>query len=188
MATKAQIRNEFKKKRLSLDMSIVEDASRRVCSTIIQSDIYKNSKCILAYSSIQNEINLDYLISQAINDNKLVYLPKVEGDDIFFYKISNLDQLSTGSYNILEPSDGELYCYNDKTIILVPGIAFSIDGARIGFGKGYYDRFLNKNNSIYTIGIAYDWQLNAQWDAEMCDVNMKMLITEKREVHNNDKA
>lgn len=179
---KEQIRRDFKTRRRTLSCEHVRINSDKICENFLDSDIYKNCQNILAYSTIQNEVDLSQIINQALLDNKNLFLPRVEGDSMNFFRINNTDKLQIGSYNILEPQNGTVYQDSTNSIMLVPGIAFSTQGARIGFGKGFYDKYLSQHNSIFKIGIAYDWQITKSWVTNEFDINMNMIITEKREV------
>ena len=179
---KEQIRRHFKTRRRTLSCEHVRINSDKICENFLDSDIYKNCQNILAYSTIQNEVDLSQIINQALLDNKNLFLPRVEGDSMNFFRINNTDKLQIGSYNILEPQNGTVYQDSTNSIMLVPGIAFSTQGARIGFGKGFYDKYLSQHNSIFKIGIAYDWQITKSWVTNEFDINMNMIITEKREV------
>ena len=179
---KEQIRRDFKTRRRTLSCEHVRINSDKICENFLDSDIYKNCQNILAYSTIQNEVDLSQIINQALLDNKNLFLPRVEGDSMNFFRINNTDKLQIGSYNIPEPQNGTVYQDSTNSIMLVPGIAFSTQGARIGFGKGFYDKYLSQHNSIFKIGIAYDWQITKSWVTNEFDINMNMIITEKREV------
>ena len=179
---KEQIRRDFKTRRRTLSCEHVRINSDKICENFLDSDIYKNCQNILAYSTIQNEVDLSQIINQALLDNKNLFLPRVEGDSMNFFRINNTDKLQIGSYNILEPQNGTVYQDSTNSIMLVPGIAFSTEGAGIGFGKGFYDKYLSQHKSIFKIGIAYDWQITKSWVTNEFDINMNMIITEKREV------
>lgn len=179
---KEQIRSDFKTRRRVLSCKHVRINSDKICENFLHSDIYKQCQNILAYSTIQNEVDLSQIINQALLDDKNLFLPRVEGDIMNFYRINNTDKLQIGSFDILEPQNGTMYQDATNSIMLVPGIAFSTEGARIGFGKGFYDKYLSQHNSILKIGIAYDWQITKSWETNEFDINMNMIITEKREV------
>lgn len=186
MQTKNEIRREFKLKRLEMNTFDCDKLSDMICNKIINLKCYKQASNILMYSSIQNEVNLHKLLTHANSLEKNIYLPKVEGDNMEFYKLTNLSELQIGSYNILEPPQGQLYNNSPDSIILIPGIAFSVNGARIGFGKGYYDRYLSQKAFIAKIGVAYEWQTVRQWNTNKFDINMDMIVTENREVYVNE--
>ena len=91
-----------------------------------------------------------------------------------FFRINNTDKLQIGSYNILEPQNGTVYQDSTNSIILVPGIAFSTQGARIGFGKGFYDKFYQTHH-VYKLGITYkeciiDEDFNDKFDVPLDDI------------------
>lgn len=186
MQTKNEIRSEFKLKRREMNAFDCDKLSDMICDRIINLKCYKKASNILIYSPIQNEVNLRKVVTHAKSLDKNIYLPKVNGDDMEFYKLTSLADLQIGSYNILEPSQGQLYNNSPDSIILIPGIAFSANGARIGFGKGYYDRYLSQKAFDTKIGVAYEWQTARQWNTNKFDINMDMIVTENREVYVNE--
>ena len=109
MQTKNEIRREFKLKLLEMNTFDCDKLSDMICNKIINLKCYKQASNILMYSSIQNEVNLHKLLTHASSLEKNIYLPKVEGDNMEFYKLTSLSELQIGSYNILEPPQGQLY-------------------------------------------------------------------------------
>lgn len=188
MVKKSQIRSTNKIKRREMNIDEVTVKSGKIIDLILNLQQYQSTEFFLAYSSIQNEVDLSNLIEKAIIDNKKVFLPRVHGEDIKFYKINTVEEyraLSKGSFDISEPDIKEnnlfdnIYDIEAKGIIFVPGIAFTKKGQRIGFGKGFYDRFLSGYKSLYKIGICYDWQICEDFQSDIYDINMDMIITEK---------
>ena len=96
-----------------------------------------------------------------------------------FYRISALRDLSTGAYGILEPKEAEAYQDEANALCLVPGLAFSADGARLGYGKGYYDTFFARH-PVLKLGLCYDFQLVPQVPTQPHDVRMDGILTDKR--------
>ena len=144
---------------------------------LLENEKIKTSQNILIYMSTSNEVNTKYLIDKLLKLNKNIYIPKVIEHDIKFYKYNLNDKLVTGKFNILEPtSTEELSKFNDS-VIIVPGLMFDKLGNRLGYGGGYYDRFL-ENKSIYKIGICFKEFLIDNLPSNFHDIKMDLVITE----------
>lgn len=156
MLSKKELRQELIKKRKNMTIEEIVTKSSLICNKIINSQCYNNAKCIYCYFTVNNEVNLKPLMEHALNHGKHVALPRVEGNDILFYFIQSFDELSPGYYNIPEPNNGIPASKGD--LVIVPGVAFTKNGERLGYGGGFYDRFL-ANNEIYSIGVCYDFQI-----------------------------
>ena len=130
--------------------------SHQIFLKIINEDSYKNALVIGLYSNLSDEVSTKELIDYSFSIGKIIALPKVEDDVINFYKIDKDETLLNGKYSIKEPNGKkENYLSKDKLdLIIVPGICFNKSGYRIGFGKGYYDKYL-ENNLVSTIGVCY---------------------------------
>lgn len=182
METKKNVRNICKSIRKNLSEDEVFVVNSCIHRKLIKLDVLNKTDVVLGYSSIQNEPDIFPFLEECLKRGKHVYLPKVEGEDISFYEIMNLSMLETGSYQILEPVSNVAFQSQEFAVIFVPGIAFDIDGNRIGFGKGYYDRFLSRYHNLYRIGIAHEFQMAYDWASDSCDEKMNLIITDKNEV------
>lgn len=127
-----------------------------ICDKIIDCERYKNSNVIYLYCSANNEVDLDKLIDDAYSKGKIVAFPKVEGNEIYFYSVVSKNDLKPGYFNIPEPDITNPAPAPD--LIIVPGTVFTKDGKRLGYGGGFYDRFLSQNK-VYSIGVCYDFQI-----------------------------
>ena len=116
----------------------------------------------------------------AVRKGKIIASPKVLGDEMSFYTISDLKQLSVGAYGIQEPVSNILAPAAD--LIIVPGVAFTKKGNRLGYGGGYYDKYL-ASNPTYTIGAAYDFQIVDYIEINKFDVKLKEIIKEKKNTY-----
>ena len=175
---KAEIRKNIKNKRKSLSAEEVARKSNIICRKIICSDIYKKAKTIYCYNSIRNEVDLSFLINQALEDKKKVALPKVtdKKGEMIFVELNNMNRLKPGEFGILEPVGSQ--CAAKPDFIIVPGVAFSANGDRIGQAGGFYDRFLRKNPT-FSVGVAYDFQMLEELPTESHDIKIDRIITEK---------
>jgi 5-formyltetrahydrofolate cyclo-ligase len=179
----------FLRKQLSEDEWAAK--SSIICNKLLHAGWYAASHEILVYSAILKEVDLSIFIRRAWQDGKILYFPKVFGEKMEFFRADAMEELQKGSFGVLEPMDeSRPYQSTDKNIVLVPGAVFSEQGARIGYGKGYYDRYFGRwkeENIPYTaIGIAYDFQVINEFKTDSNDIDMHWIITEMREVDCED--
>lgn len=175
---KNQIRKNIKKLRNNLNRKEILEKSLSCYNTFFNLNIYKESINIMSYMSIQNEIDTEMINNKILNDNKSLILPAIVNGEIEAKICEKNKNLIKGLYNILEPDSNRYLGKID--IVLVPGLAFDKKGDRIGFGKGYYDRFLKNRNSI-KIGIGYNFQLLEDYiDTNKNDISMDYLIIEDK--------
>ena len=159
-----------------------DDIKRNMLSLIKERYI----KTVLIFVSFRSEPDTYSVIEDCLANDISVAVPKVEGDDIRFYHISGAGDLKTGYMGIMEPADGcipwEGHLETGETLVVVPGAVFDTDGYRIGYGGGYYDRFLKVYPGLYKAGICYDFQITDliprdSWDERVdCIVNNEEII------------
>ena len=176
------LRKKLLSMRKQLSEEFVCNASNSIYHHILNTKIL-NFNNILAYSDFQNEVVTDDIINYLLSKKRAVYLPKCNIEDKTFrtVKIFGNDSFEHNIYGILEPqNDSDTF---DKQIIdcaIVPGIAFDTEGNRIGFGCGYYDKFLMNNSNVYKIGLCYEFQIVKKIENDVYDIPMDIIITEKR--------
>lgn len=178
-------KNELRKIYLSKRKNIEnkEEKSLIINNKIKKMSEYKNAKIIAIYKSLPSEVNTTSLINDSIKLGKDVVLPKVEKEELKFYKITSLeDSFIKSNFGVEEPL-GEENNYIDKNdidLVIVPGICFDKEKNRLGFGKGYYDRYL-QNVNINTIGICFEEQIvENRIPITEYDVKIKKIITDKK--------
>ena len=167
----------IRKELLNIRKNITEKADKSIIITnkIIDLDIYKDSQVIAIYNSLPDEVDTKYLMDNMLS--KKILLPKIVNDNIEFIMVNKNTKYIKNNYGILEPI-GNLYLGNID-LIIVPGVAFDKNHNRLGFGKGYYDKYLS-NKTIYKIGICYDKQIVHLLPSNDLDIKMDMVITENR--------
>lgn len=138
-----------------------------------------------AYYPVGSEVRTQKILAIAMKSSRVVALPRAEGDDIRFYRISSNTDLIRGKFGIKEPRGSpSAYVSESIDLLLVPGVLFDIQGYRIGYGYGYYDRFIaNRRRSIAVIGLAYELQLLEKIPRSEGDQKVDILVTEKRTIH-----
>ena len=160
---KKNIREEIIDKRNNLILDIKQNYDSLIFEEIINSEIYKKSKKIFTYISFGSEVDTIKLIKYSFSNNKEVYVPKInkQTKDMIALKIHNFNNMSVDKWGIIEPkSVDKTNIGTDFDLIIMPGIAFDKQGNRIGYGGGYYDKYISKlNNASNLLALAYDFQI-----------------------------
>lgn len=178
---KEKVRNEFISIRKNMDKIEVERKSRIIIQKLQESKEYINAQEVFTYVSNFNEVDTIELIEYSLKCNKKVAVPKSykEGIMIFYY-ISSLDDLEKGYFDILEPKTSDKAIPLEHTLLVIPGVSFDISKNRIGFGGGYYDKFLANHDSVNKVAVCYDYQIIDHIITDNYDVPMDKIISEKR--------
>ena len=183
MTPKQMIRREILNKRAHMTDKERERGNVLITERLLGHQWFYRAQKVLTFVSYGDEIDTTALIEEAIRMEKEVYVPKVEGEVIRFYRISSLNELDEGYKGIREPSGKEqLYEYDpqecDKTILIMPGVAFDPMKHRIGYGKGFYDRFLQDKEELRlkSIAIGYSCQLVEEIEPSEFDLNPYQVI------------
>ncbi len=173
---KASLRRLLLEKRDSTSYEFTQISSKKIQKKLQKLDFFREAKTIGAYYSIGSEISTKNILQDILNDAKDLSLPKLIDDNLIFKKISSLKDLEKGSFSILEPKEN---CADtsDLDVILVPSIAMTRNGQRLGYGYGYYDRYLSSTKSK-TIALTYSKQIVKHIPETENDVRIDYIITE----------
>ena len=109
-------------------------------------------------------------------------MPKVVGQDMIFYKLTDFAQLEKGYFGIPEPAGGEIVQWEDAMMVM-PGVAFDRENHRVGYGGGFYDRFLEKHPCIRRVAVAFEFQMLPEVPTEPTDISPEIIVTEKSAYH-----
>ena len=177
--TKDILRQTMKEKRRAITPSFRKTASRRITDTVLE--LCKSSECVMIYMSAFKEPDTHELLKKLTELNLRVCVPVSDTNTFTITPalISSVTDIKKGAYGIYEPTDVVPVNISDIDIAFIPGIAFSKSGDRLGFGKGYYDRFLSEFHGTKA-GICYDFQVLDEIPASEHDVKMDLIITETR--------
>jgi len=181
---KDAIRKEFSKKRDEIDIKEREARSNKICTLAESLVSFRHADIILMYAPIKSEIDVMPIFREAIAKGKKVAFPRcnVEERTMKFHFVTSEDDLSPCAYGIREPRE-DLPVYDPEStkgvaICYVPGLAFDVYGYRLGYGKGYYDKFMHKFNGC-TIGLVYsEFVVNALPKGRF-DCHCDIMLTEK---------
>ena len=180
MKTKQDIRKEILKMRSSLSSEDVRALSMIICSILQVMDVYRNAADICLYMPVRNEVDVTMLTEAAQNEGKGVWLPRVAGGEMKFCRYDKNTELVEGAYGIKEPDSSEILEPDEKTLVIMPGAAFSEKHEHIGYGGGYYDRFLAEYPQCTTAAVCYDFQIMPELPSEMHDVRPDIIISQER--------
>lgn len=182
MLDKNELRRLLKALRKSLSVNQRAEYNERIFQQVIGLPSYKKATWVYCYITTQSEVDCVPIIQQAFKDGKRVAVPKVEKDGMEFYEIKSLEECLEGNFHILEPITNRKVQPEEgkKTLILVPGLAYDYEMNRMGYGKGYYDRYFHKygESNFERIAIAYDLQIVKEIPSDPLDVRVEKIITE----------
>lgn len=178
--SKAQIRKEKLQIRKELSFAQVNELSEIICSKLYETDEMKFCRNLLVYADYNNEVATEKIILKALMQGISVYMPRVKGDEMDFYRVFSPDELQSAAYGIREPYEIEHLKFEEEknSVCLLPLSAFDAKGNRIGYGKGYYDKYLNRVKVDSCIGLAYSFQECEGIPTEAFDIKLDKVVTE----------
>lgn len=202
MISKEKVRKEAMEARDSMDEESRQQKSHRIVEKILQLDCFRQADVVLSYHSFRSEVDVDALNRGILLQKKSLYLPKtfVKEKKIRFYQITDLAKLKQGYQKIREPMGKEpefswetIQKEKKKVIMIMPGTAYDARGYRMGYGGGYYDRYLNeyekewKHSDFCMIFVAFSEQKALMVPGERCDVKPDIIVTDKENYVNHSK-
>ncbi len=185
--TKKELRKNICEMRDSLAPADIREKSALIQAFLFDLSEFRRAQVIMFYVSFGSEVRTHEMIETALRHGKEVAVPAVSADrralEPFF--IESLDQLAPGAYGIPEPVSGARKVESEGiNLIVAPGCAFDLDGYRLGYGGGYYDRFLRTNRHATAVGLAFELQtVSAIPGLRSHDIAVDVLVTEKRAIH-----
>ncbi|NLV22786.1 MAG: 5-formyltetrahydrofolate cyclo-ligase [Syntrophomonadaceae bacterium] len=180
--SKAILRSEMKEKRKLLAPEQVQQAGITIARRLNDLLPVQKARTIMGYAPMQNEVNLESFYEQQHQLGKTILLPRVEGDQIKPVEWQGWPETKVSSFGIREPL-GDAYPLAEIDVVLAPGLAFDAGGFRVGYGRGYYDRFLpGLRSHAFKCGICYEFQVVDSVFPHENDVPMHWIVTEKSEL------
>ncbi|MGN0161608.1 MAG: 5-formyltetrahydrofolate cyclo-ligase [Lachnospiraceae bacterium] len=176
---KKKVRQLIRRKKSELSSREVHQRSLLILEQFYQSLVYQKAEAVYTYVNYNEEVETSLLIEHSLSMGKKVCVPRVEGDHMDFYEITSLLDLSSGSYGILEPGSTCVKVSNPCGLMIMPGLAFDLRGHRIGYGGGFYDRYLEKYPNFRKIALCFDFQLFDELQTEEQDIPVDEIWTEK---------
>ena len=176
---KKETRKKYIRLRNEMPHQEVKSLSEDICRNIAESDVFKEAEYIYAYYPLGNEVDVRLLVEKAWGMGKRVSFPRTKGEDMDFFEADSFDDFEEGNFHVMEPK-GDNPVNWEKALVIVPGVAFDKRGNRMGYGKGYYDHFLENHKDVITMAASYELQIMYEVPTESHDVPLDYVATEKR--------
>ena len=181
MEIKQQIRKRHILRRNQLSETDMERLSAEI-SKYLKGFFYSNGqlKSLGAYGYYPHgrEASLILFYEWLLENEVPLAFPKVSGETMEFYQVFSMDEFEEGAFHIMEPKESCKKATFERAFCFVPGSVFDRAGNRLGYGKGYYDRYFAEHKDLYRIGIAYESQIEEEIPSEKGDIAMHALATE----------
>ncbi len=181
---KRSLRAQLLEQRRQLSHDARFAANRDAQLNLLSLDEFGQAAVIALYAPIHNEIGTAMIMDSCFAANKVVLFPAVSGRHMSFRRVHSLDQLRKGAFGIPEPApDAPVYGVERIDLMVVPGVGFDLSGHRIGYGKGYYDGFLQQREGEvpFLVGLCHDFQLTYGGVVpESHDIPMDVIVSETR--------
>lgn len=185
---KQDIRKIIKRKRQELNRNIKADLDIKIMNNFFNSEYIKQSNVVFIYVNMESEINTINIINKLFHMGKRVAVPKVLPGtrEMVALEIKSLSDLNeSGAFGILEPDMTKKDVGNEVDLIILPGLAFDKRGYRIGYGGGFYDRFLEAHNEVKRVSLCYNFQIIENVPYEEFDEAVDTIITEDKVIRAN---
>ncbi len=173
---KKELRRQIREKKRAMTEEDILRRSEALGVLFLQSDLYKKARTIYGYLPYNQEVRTVPILKQALRDGKKVAVPKVYGDTMRFLYLTDLNAVAKGYAGIPEPIADEPVAEDETALVLMPGLAFDPQGHRMGYGGGFYDKFLEKEPNHPTIALCYDFQMLPHLETESHDIPVDLVL------------
>ncbi|BCS56042.1 5-formyltetrahydrofolate cyclo-ligase [Geobacter sp. SVR] len=188
---KRSLRQQMLARRRAISHEEWQEASRSAQLQLLTLAEYARAGCIALYAPAHNEIDTALILADAFAAGKKVLYPAVCGQEMVLRHVTGLECLQRGCFGILEPCPtGEDHLADQADLFVVPGVVFDRRGHRIGYGKGFYDRFLrHPGRTAHLVGLCHDFQLiDGDIPADGHDIQMEIIVTDRRMIRSKDRG
>ncbi len=173
---KKALRAMIKEKKRAMTPAEIDEKSRILGEKFAASEAYQKAKTIYGYLPYNQEVRTVPMLERALREGKRVAVPKVFGEEMKFLYITDFDAVEKGYAGIPEPENDTPVAQDPTALVLMPGLAFDKDGHRIGYGGGFYDRFLAQEPNHPTVALCYDFQMLEKLETEEFDIPVDTVI------------
>ena len=173
---KQELRASIRARKRAMTEEEIVSRSKALTKLFLDSDAYKNAKTVYGYLPYNQEVRTVPLLEQALRDGKRVAVPKCYGDEMKFIFMEDLSKVEKGYANIPEPIADEPVADDPTALVLMPGMAFDPQGHRIGYGGGFYDKFLAAEPGHPTLALCYEFQMMDHLETEEFDIPVDCVL------------
>jgi len=176
------LRDEIILKRNCLSVSKLQNGSLKIFKNLISLKEINSAKLVFCYLSTHREVDTKRIVGYLIDENKCVCVPKINGLKMDAIEINQKTTYSINKFKIKEPDFGQVIIPQEIEVCIVPGLCFTKNGTRLGYGKGYYDKFLDGLN-CFKIGLCLDEFIMENIPKEKTDIKMNCIVTQSRVIN-----
>ena len=173
---KKELRRQIREQKRAMTEEEIVSRSEKLAQRFLSTEAYRNAKSIYGYLPYNQEVRTVPMLAQAIADGKRVAVPKIYGDTMKFLWLDDLQDVAKSEKGIPEPIADEPVADDETALVLMPGVAFTKNGERIGYGGGYYDRFLAAEPNHPTIALCYEFQMVESLPTEEFDIPVEVVL------------
>jgi 5-formyltetrahydrofolate cyclo-ligase len=173
---KSSLRRLWLEKRESFSADFIEIASKKIQKNLKKIDAYRAAGTVACYYSIGGEVKTHNILQEILSEGKTLALPRVEGDGLVFCNVKKFEDLEHGEFGIMEPKES-CQPVTEFDVILVPAVAMTREGQRLGYGRGFYDKFLSDKKST-TIALAYSKTILKNIPVSENDIRIQWVVSE----------
>jgi len=173
---KKALRRSISARKKTMTWEEIREKSARLTEAFLATELYRNAKTIYGYLPYNQEVRTVPLLERAQQDGKRVAVPKVYGEDMRFVYLDDLSAVAPGSFGIPEPIADAPVAGDPTALVLMPGLAFDPQGNRMGYGGGFYDRFLEREPMHPTVALCYDFQMLPHLETQAHDIPVDLVL------------
>lgn len=173
---KTALRRYIREQKRAMTAQLIEEKSRRLGELFANSAAYRQANTIYGYLPYNQEVRTVPMLERALAEGKRVAVPKVYGEQMRFIYMTDLSRVVKGYAGIPEPVADEPVAEDPTALVLMPGLAFDPQGHRIGYGGGFYDRFLAQEPTHPTLALCYDFQVLPSLETERFDIPVDTVL------------
>lgn len=173
---KTELRREIRTRKRAMTEEEIETRSAKLGQLFFASEAYQKAKTIYGYLPYNQEVRTVPMLERALKDGKKVAVPKVYGEEMKFLYLDDLNAVAKGYAGIPEPIADEPVADDETALVLMPGLAFDPQGHRIGYGGGFYDKFLAAEPHHPTLALCYEFQMLPKLDVEDHDIPVDTVL------------
>ncbi|MBE7001567.1 MAG: 5-formyltetrahydrofolate cyclo-ligase [Ruminococcaceae bacterium] len=173
---KKALRQQIRQRKQAMTQEEIVLRSEKLKQLFVTSAAYQNAKTVYGYLPYNQEVRTVPILQQALRDGKRVAVPKIYGDTMKFLYLDDLSKVEKNAMGIPEPVADEPVAEDKTALVLMPGVAFTKNGDRIGYGGGFYDRFLADEPAHPTLALCYDFQIVESLPTEEFDIPVDTVL------------
>ena len=173
---KKALRSTIRQQKRAMSEEEIQRRSEKLAELFYASELYRNAATIYGYLPYNQEVRTTPMLEQALRDGKRIAVPKVYGEEMKFIYMEDLSQVEKGYAGIPEPIADDPIADDETALVLMPGMAFDPQGHRIGYGGGFYDKFLASEPNHPTLALCYEFQMLPSLETEEHDIPVDCVL------------